>query len=456
MNILQEKIDSLNSVLKVQIKPEDYAVKVNDALKKYSKKVTMPGFRPGMVPLNMVRKMYGKSLLADELNKLVSDSVDQYISENNLQILGNPLPKETNDLDINWDAPADFEFSFEMGLAPEVNFALPPAHSFEYFDISVDEKSVEEEVTKIIRRYGEYITPDVMDNECSAYGTFQEVDANGEIVEGGHTNQSFLLLDKINDAAIRQQFVGKVALDTVTFNPSAAIKSVEEVKYMLSLKPDESVDPSKTYRFTIERINKVKPAELNKELFDRLYGAGVVTDENAFREKIRAEIAEGYRYESEHAVQHELEDVLLKDANLNLPDEFLKRWLKHTNEKITDEQLAAEYSKYSRDLKWKLIENKIFKEQNMEITNEELEAFARNFIVDQYVRYGQAHMLTEDTLTDMTKKYLQNKESLQRVIESLSGRKVFEYLNQIINKNVKRVSHEEFVDLMSKHQHDHH
>jgi trigger factor len=134
----------------------------------------------------------------------------------------------------------------------------------------------------------------------------------------------------------------------------------------------------------------------------------------------------------------------------------LKRWLKHTNEKITDEQLAAEYSKYSRDLKWKLIENKIFKEQNMEITNEELEAFARNFIVDQYVRYGQAHMLTEDTLTDMTKKYLQNKESLQRVIESLSGRKVFEYLNQIINKNVKRVSHEEFVDLMSKHQHDHH
>lgn len=455
MNIVQEKVDALNAVLKVKLQPEDYQPQVDAALRKYTKKVSMPGFRPGMVPVNLVRKMYGKALLADELNKIVGDSVDKYLSENNIQILGNPLPKEDNELNLEGEIK-DFEFSFEMGLAPEVNFSLPPTHTFKDYEIVAGDAEVNEEIEKIAKRYGDYTAPEVVDAECSIYGRFDELDANGQLIEGGRSNSSFLLLDKIKESDVRQKFVGKKALDYVDFNPETAFGKAEEVRYLLGLKTGEEFDANRMFRCTIERINKVVPAQLDQNLFDRIYGEGAVADEAAFREKIREEIAQGYRYESEHALKHEMEDVLLAAANLALPDEFLKRWLRKTNEKITDEQLVNEYHQYARDLKWRLIENKIYKDQNMEISKEEIEGFTRNLILDQYLRYGQAHMLTEEKLAELTERYLANQESVQRAIESLSSRKVFEYLNQIVTKDVQKVSHDEFVDIMSRHQHHHH
>jgi trigger factor len=456
MNIIQEKVDSLNAVLKVQIVPEDYKPAVDTAIKKHAKQVNMPGFRKGMVPPGLVRKMYGKSLLVEELNKLVSDAVDKHITDNNIKVLGNPMPKPDNNFEMSLDNPADFEFAFEMGLAPEVNISLPPSKTFTAYEITVDSKVIDDEISKIQRRYGKYISPEVSDAECSVYGTFQELDADGNIAEGGHTNQSFILLDKITDSDVRPQFIDKKLMDVVTFNPVQAVKSADEVKYMLGLKSEDLSAYDKNFRFTIERINKVENAELTTDLFDQLYGDGAVTDIEGFREKVKSEIAEGYRYESEHSLKHELEDTLLHEANLQLPDEFLKRWLLSANDKITEEQLAREYNQYARDLKWRLIENKIYSDNNMQINPEEIENYAKSLIVDQYLRYGQAHLLNEETLGDMVKRYLGDQNNIQKVIENLTGRKVFEHLNQIVNKDVKAITHEEFVDLMSKHQHHHH
>ena len=456
MNIIQEKVDNLNAVLKVQIAPEDYKPAVDTAIKKYSKQVNMPGFRKGMVPPGLVRKMYGKSLLVEELNKIVSDAVDKHINDNNIKVLGNPMPKPDNNFEMSLDNPADFEFAFEMGLAPEVNITLPPAKTFTAYEITVDSKVIDDEISKIQRRYGKYISPEVSDAECSVYGTFQELDADGNVAEGGHTNQSFIVLAKITDSDVRPQFIGKKLMDVVTFNPVKAVKSSDEVKYMLGIKTDDLSAYDKNFRFTIERINKVENAELTTDLFDQLYGDGAVTDIEGFREKVKSEIAEGYRYESEHSLKHELEDALLHEANLQLPDEFLKRWLLSANDKITEEQLAREYNQYARDLKWRLIENKIYSDNNMQINPEEIENYAKSLIVDQYLRYGQAHLLNEETLGDMVKRYLGDQNNIQRVIENLTGRKVFEHLNQIVKKDVKGVTHEEFVDIMSKHQHHHH
>jgi trigger factor len=357
---------------------------------------------------------------------------------------------------MSLDNPSDFEFAFEMGLAPEVNITLPPSKSFTYYDITVDSKVIDDEIAKLQRRYGKYISPDVSDAECSVYGTFQELDADGNIAEGGHSNQSFILLDKITDSDVRPQFIGKKVMDVVTFNPVQAVKSADEVKYMLGLKSEDLSNYDKNFRFTIERINKVENAELTTDLFDQLYGDGAVTDIEGFREKVKSEIAEGYKYESEHSMKHELEDALLHEANLQLPDDFLKRWLLSANDKITEEQLGREYNQYARDLKWRLIENKIYSDNNMQINPEEIENYAKSLIVDQYLRYGQAHLLNDETLGNMVKQYLGDQNNIQRVIENLTGRKVFEYLNQIIKKDVKGVTHEEFVDIMSKHQHHHH
>ena len=456
MNIIQEKVDSLNAVLKVQIKPEDYKPALDTAIKKYSKQVNMPGFRKGMVPPSLVRKMYGKSLLVEELNKIVSDAVDKHINDNNIKVLGNPMPKPDNNFEMSLDNPADFEFAFEMGLAPEINITLPPSKTFTAYEIAVDSKIIDDEILKLQRRYGKYISPEISDADCSVYGTFQQLDADGNIAEGGHTNQSFILLEKITDSDVRSQFIGKKLMDVVTFNPVQAVKSSDEVKYMLGLKSEDLSNYDKNFRFTIERINKVENAELTTDLFDQLYGDGSVTDIEGFREKVKSEIAEGYRYESEHSIKHELEDALLHEANLQLPDEFLMRWLLSANDKITEEQLTLEYNQYARDLKWRLIENKIYSDNNMQINPEEIENYAKSLIVDQYLRYGQAHLLNEETLGDMVKRYLGDQNNIQKAIENLTGRKVFEHLNQIVKKDVKGVTHEEFVDLMSKHKHNHH
>ncbi len=456
MNIVQENIDSLNAVLKVKLSPEDYKPQVDTALRQVKKKVSMPGFRPGHVPESLVRKMYGKSVLADELNKIVANSVDKYITDNNLQVLGNPLPKPENDFDMNWEQPAEFEFAFDMALAPQVNLTLPPSHTFTAYEIQVDEKVIDEEIDKLARRFGNYTSPDITDIDCSVYGTFRELDGHGADLENGLTNQAFMMINKVGDESSRNKFLGLKSGDAVVFNPVAAIKAEEEVKYLLGIKEGNVQEYNKDFRFTIERINKVEKAEFNQAFFDQVYGEGAVTDLAGFREKIRSEIAQGYTYEAEHSLKHEMEDVLLKETGLHLPDEFLKRWLKQTNEKITDEQLAREYNQYARDLKWRLIENKIYADQNMQLNNEEIENYARALIADQYLRYGQAHMLDDEKLKELTVRYLKNPESVQRVVENLSGRKVFEYLNQIVKKDVKKVSHDEFVDTMSRHMHDHH
>jgi trigger factor len=455
MNILQENIDTLNAVLKVQLTPEDYKPQVDDAIRKYKKKASMPGFRPGHVPENLVRKMYGKSLLVDELNRIVADSVDKFIAENKLNVLGNPMPKPDNDFEMNWDKPENFEFAFDLALAPEVNLSLPTAHTFTAYDVQVQEKSIDEEIDKLARRFGNYTIPEVTDADCSVYGTFREVDAAGNVLEGGHTHQAFMTINNIANETSRAKFYGVKVSDSITFNPVADIRIESEVKYLLGIKEGNVSDYDKDFEFTIERINKVEKAEFNQALFDQVYGENVVTDIASFREKIRAEIAQGYGYESENSLKHEMEDVLLKEANLTLPDEFLKRWLKQSNEKITDEQLVNEYHQYARDLKWRLIENKIYADQNMTINKDEIENYARTMIIDQYMRYGQAHMLDEEKLKEMTMKYVSNQESVQRIIESLSGRKVFEYLNQIVTKDVKKISHDEFIDLMSRHKHHH-
>lgn len=456
MNIIQETIDDLNAVLKIQLKPEDYKGPVDDAIKKYSKKVNMPGFRPGMVPVGMIRKMYGKALLADELNRLVAESVDKYINEQKLNLLGQPLPKEDNDFDMNWENPGDFEFAFEMGLAPQINLTLPPAKSFTYYEIYVDEKTINEEVERLQKQHGDYLNPEITDADSSVFVKVEELNENGEMKEGGITNKAYLLIDKVSDVKVKAEFIGKKIGESVVFNPVTAIDSKEEVKYLLGLKEKDTSDYNHNFRFTIDQIHKVAKAEINDRLFDKVYGEGNVKTEVEFREKIREEIAESYRHESEHKLKHDLEHYFIDETKINLPDEFLKRWLMQINKKITEEQLSKEYNHYARDLKLRLIESKIARDNNMQVSKEEIEAYARNLIIDQFVRYGQAHLLTEEKLSDHVKTYLERENSVENAAENISSRKVFEYLNQIVKKDTKQLTHEEFGKMMRDHQHEHH
>ncbi len=454
MNITQEKIDNLNAVLKIQLKPEDYKGPVDEAIKKYSKKVSMPGFRAGMVPVGMVRKMYGKALLADELNRLVAESVDKYISEQKINLLGAPMPKPENDFDMNWEQPSEFEFAFELGLAPEINLELPPKKTFTYYEIAVDDKTINEEIDRLQKQYGDYLNPEITDSDCSVFVNIQELE-NGELKDGGVSNKAYVLIDKITDAKVKKQLIGKKIGDVADFNPVTAIDDKTEVKYLLKLKDENLDDYSHNFRFTIDQIHKVAKATIDTALFDKVYGEGKVTTEEEFRGKISEEIALSYRNESDHKLKHDLEHYFLDDMKINLPDEFLKRWLMHSNNKITKEQIEKEYNHYAHDLKMRLIETKIFRENNLQVTNEEIESYARNLIIDQFVRYGQAHMLTEEKLQETVKGYLAKEESVERAAENISSRKVFEHLNGMLKKEVKKMTHDEFGEMMRAHQLEH-
>ena len=403
--------------------------------------------------MNLIRKMYGKALLADELNKIVADSVDKYITDNKLEILGNPLPKAENEIAIDWEKPNDFEFLFDLGLSPQFTLSLPPAHHFPYYEIEISDADVNSEMDRLQKRHGDYTNPEVSDAGCSLYGTFTELDANSTVNENGHTNQSFLLLEKVIDTAIRDSLTGKKVGDVVDFNPMKAMQNKDDVKYLLGFKADEDQQLDKPWRYTIERINKVMPAALNQDFFNKVYGDGAVTTEEEFRNKISEEIAQSYRYESEHKLKHDIEDYFISELKMALPDEFLKRWIKHSNAKITDEQLATEYNSYSRDLKWRMVENRIFREQNMNIEKEDLENYAKHYILDQYVRYGQAHLLTDDKLQEMTDKFLKNSDNIQRTIENITSRKVFDYLNGILNKDIKKMTYVAFTEVLKAHVH---
>lgn len=453
MEITKESIGELNEMVKIRLKPEDYKTKVDATIKKTRKNIQIPGFRQGHVPEGMVKKMYGKSILVDELNKLVSESLNQFIVENKISILGHPLPVAHDESKNNFDNPSDFEFNFELGLAPQFTLNLPPATAFPYYEVQVDDSRVETYVDDIRRRYGNYSTPEASDETSVLYASFTEVDAENKPVENGITTSTTLAIDLVKDKSIQRKLTGLKKDDTVTVDILKAMGEAGEVSHMLNISKDKAAELKNNFELKIISVNKVEKAEVNQDLFDKVYGKDFVKTEAEFRDKVKAEIAAMFAVESDRKLQHDIQDELLHDLKISLPDSFLKRWLVDVNEKpVTPEQVEQEYNNYSRSMKWKLIENRIIADNNIQITREEIDAFAGQMIVNQFAQYGNS-FLTDEMIADMTKRYTSKQENVDSVKENIAERKVYEYLNSIVNKDIKKVSYEEFLKIVKEHHH---
>lgn len=454
MNIVKELSEDLTATVHIKLSPADYEIKVNEQIKKTQKSANMPGFRKGMVPTGMIRKMYGKAILFDELNKLVSESLEKYITENKIEILGNPLPKPIAEMETDWENPKDYEFSFDIGIAPDFDLQLPPKKKLPFYEIEVDAKRIDEYVEDIRSRQGTFSNPDKADESCILFGKFEELDDTGTVKENGIHHTSTLLVKALKDEQAIQKFNGSQKGDVVRFNLQKAFDSnATEIATMLQIKKEEAETLTSDFSFTIETVNKRVPAEINQELFDKLYEPGTVTSEDAFREKISSEISGLFNVESEKKLKHDLEDVLLDELGFSLPDNFLKRWMLSINEKsVSQDQLETEYPHHARGIKWRLIENKIFKENNLDITEDEIMNFARQLVYEQFARYGSNH-IDEETINQMATRYMQKRENLNYIIESITGRKVFQYLNAIVAKDIKKVNYDEFVKIVTEHKH---
>ncbi|MEO6901751.1 MAG: trigger factor [Bacteroidia bacterium] len=442
MNIIQENIDELNAVLKVKVIAEDYLPKVESALKEHQKKASLPGFRPGKVPTGMIKKMYGKSIMVDEINKLLNDTLYNYLHENKIEVLGNPLPKADNKID--WDNQNEFEFLYEMGLAPKFNVELSSKDKFYYETVKIDEKLVNKYLLDIAKRYGKVEQVEVAAESDLLTGDFVELDNNNEILPGGIFKTGSLLLENVKDEAAKKAFIGVKKEDKVIVEAQKLSENAHGLATLLGIEKNIAETLNSKFQFNVKGISRLVEAEINQEFFNKVYGEGIVSSEEEFKAKVREELGSLFKNDSERKFYNEVVKYLMDKIHFDLPTAFLKRWIVAVNEKpISAEQVEAEFDNYTQGLKWQLIENKIIKENDIKVTKEEVIAHTKELILDQFSKSSPIPM-EEAELTETAQRVLANEEEAKKLYEKIYGQKVLDLFKSKFLIENKEVSYEDF------------
>jgi trigger factor len=448
MNISQEKIDSLNAIVKINIKPEDYQPRVDKAIKDHAKKAKMPGFRPGMVPVAHIKKMYGKSILVDEVNNMLSDTLNNYINEQQLEVLGQPLPKMDDSKQYNWDFADDFEFNYEVGLAPEFTVDFSSNDKISQYVIKADEETLAARIKNIRKSYGKMTNPAVSADGDVLYAELVQLSPDGSVFEEGISNTASVRLDRVQDETVKASLIGLKKDDVVVLDIQKAYNNdATRIAAILKVDEDTAAEVKSNFRLTVKNVNRLEESDLNQEFFDKLFGEGTVTTEEEFKAKITEEVEAMYAQDAERKLQNDLYKLSIEKAKFDLPDEFLKRWLKATNEKLTDEELIGGYNDFAQNLKWTLLENKIIKDNKIEIKYEEVFAAAKQRLEAQFRMYSP-QPISEDQLAQYTVQFLQNKEEANKIFEEVKAAKALDYLKSVVTLEQKEISAKEFGELV--------
>jgi len=449
MNITQEKTGNLNAVVKIKIAPADYSPKVEKAIKDQAKKAQLPGFRKGMVPAAHIKKMYGKSILVEEINNLLNDTLSNYIAEQKLEILGQPLPQMDNERDFKWDNTDEFEFDYELGLAPAFDVNVSSKDKFTQYVVKADQETLESRIKNVRRSYGKMTNPEVAEEGDVLYAELVQLGADGSIFEGGISNTATIRLDLISDKKVLKSLVGLKKDDVVTIDVQKTFEDKAAIAKALNISEEDAADLKSNFQLTVKNVNRLEESDLNQEFFDKLFGEGTVTDEAGFRAKIQEEVESMFTQDAERKLSNDIYEALLQKHAFDLPDDFLRRWLKATNEKLTDEELAEGYDDFAKNLKWTLIENKIIKDNSIEIKYEDVVAAAKAKLDAQFRMYSPSP-LPEDQLAQYAVQFLQDKENANRTFEEVKAAKTFEQIKTIVTLDQKEIDYDKFVELDKK------
>ncbi|UCG28947.1 MAG: trigger factor [Bacteroidales bacterium] len=451
MNITKEHVDELNASIKIKIDKEDYESRVEEVLKDYRKKARIDGFRPGKVPSGLIRKMYGRAILIEEMNKILSESLSRYIQDEKLNILGEPLPNEKEQKTIDWDNQTEFEFVFDLGLAPEFETNLSKKDKIPYYTITIDKKIKNSYREDYTRRFGSFKTVDITNEKEMLKGKIEERDAKGQIVSGGITvEETSFSLELIKDQETIRKFKGKKVNDVVDFNLRKAFPNDIEVASILKTDKDKLENLNPDFRFTIHEISLFENAEINQDLFDKIFGEGIVKSPEEFDKKIEEEISNQFSKESDYRFVIDAREKILQKIKIKLPADFLKRWLYRTNEgKVTMEQVERDYEHFENDLKWQLIKDKIINENGLTVTDDEVLDYAKEVAMMQFQQYGMVN-LPEDYLTNYAKEILKKEDESKKIYERKYEQKVIEFIRENVKVDEKKVSSEEFNKLYDK------
>jgi len=445
MNITRENIDELNAIVTVSIEKNDYEAAVNDVLKNHRKKANMPGFRPGMVPAGLIKKMYGKAALAEEVNKLLSNSLNDYIHNEDLNVLGEPMPNIEKQLPVNWETDTDFSFVFDMGLAPAIEVNLDKQNTITYYNILAGEEIVNKQLDAYATRLGENKVVDVAEEKDTIRGNFVQLDEEGNELEGGIKAEKVVIaIDMMKDEEIKASFLGAKAGDVIVFDPVKAYDNQHEVGHMLNISHEEAEKLTGNFSFTIVEVLHFEKAELGQDLYTKIYGeeSGIATEEE-FKARIKTEIEENFVQSSDYKFAIDSRDALLKKIQFNLPEPFLKRWIKATNEKMTDEQIESDFDNFMIDLKWQLIKERIVKDNDLKITEEDIRALAKEMAAAQFRQYG-LNNVSEEQLENYAEHMLKNEEERRKLVSRKQEDVIVAAIKDRVTLDTQEISYEAF------------
>jgi trigger factor len=456
MNISKQQKSDLSAIITIELKPEDYQGKVDQSINTYRKTANIPGFRPGHVPAAIIKKKFGKEVLAEELNRLLGEELIRYLRENKIDVLGTPMPLSHPDK-LQLEEGNNFSFDYEIGIAPAIDVKMPE-EKLPYYLIKVDDKMIDNDINDMRRRYGKFSNPETAEETSVLYGEFNELDENGDVKEGGNKTTTTVSIEMIREESEKNKFIGVKKGDAIKFNPMNAFGNETEVSALLRVEKNSPALNS-DYSFTVSTVNKIEKAEVNQELFDKVLGENIVTSEDEFRAKIREGIASYFEKESDKKLQKEIRQKFLEENNLNLPDDFLKRMLKSRQEKeVNDHEFEHEYYHVAEDLKWNLIQEKIAEAQSISVTEGEILELSKMMISQQFAQYGVAPP-ENAKLEDLAKDYLQKEDYYERMERTLRGQKIFDYLKQNLKLNMIELPYDEFVAKLKEkdaHELEHH
>ena len=450
MNINKEQIDDLNIAVSVQVGNDDYGNKVGEVLRDYRRKANMPGFRPGKVPEGLIRKMYGKAVLIDEINKLVSESLQNYIKEQELKLLGEPLPKINGD-DLDWEIGADFTFDFEMGLSPVIEVNLSKADQIVKYQISVEQNIVNSNIENYTRRFGQFVDVDtVVDFKEKLTGDIAQLDDNGQPLQDGlSAEDSTLVLLTITDEERKKPFENARAGDEIVFNLSETFPNEWEIASILKKKDKSEVGDISNFlfKYTVKSIQNFVNAEVNQELFDKVFGEGVVTNLEEFENRIRESVELAYEESSMSKFSDDVRKYFLEKINPPLPEEFLRKWLLTNNKEINEETLEKGFPAFLKTMKWELITNAIVKENNLKVEEQEIINFAKASTQRQLASYGISNISDKD-LTGYAMNNLKDEKSIQGVASQVLQNKAVNTVLEAVDVIIQEISLDDFNKMM--------
>lgn len=443
MQITQSELKNLTATLTITIEPADYQEDVQKELKQVRQKAQMPGFRPGMVPAGLVKKMYGKGILADVLNKKVGESLQKHIEDNKLAILGEPLPNNELTPAIDMDTQDTFTFAFDIAVAPEFDAKLNGKNKLTEYEIEVTDEMVENQVKSYTERFGEYTQAEEVAEGDLVKGLCKEVD--GEIVkEGAILNPQYM-----KQKTQAKKFIGAKKGAVITFNPTKAFGSEVEVSSLLGITKEQATELKSDFTFEIQEITRHTAAAIDGELFAKVYGENNVKDEAEFRAKVKAEIVANMAEDSKYKFGIDAKAAIMKKMEkVEFPVDFLKRWVLATNEKMTEEQLEKDFPQMIEELKWHLAKDQLMKEFNVDVQKEDVEAYAKEVAKMQFMQYGLMH-IDDQYLTSYAQEMLKQENQLRGIVERVAENKIYEALKGVAKIEKKGISHADFGKLFN-------